>query len=204
MELLDPFVGCNFKNMGTYITYGVHDRLWCTLSEYWVLLLLVDTWGNSSHACTKILPLDGAYQQNAWWNSWQGSPVLGAIVHQNFPPWLDLPPKRITFPSIWSAVSWRCRSLYQWLWGYRNGLVWGVACGPFLRELIWGPFLLYSNLQLRNKAPNSISAADATTILRIPQNTKIAPFRAIGLSFCGTDPRKYCPTILLLAPISYR
>ena len=29
MELLDPFVGYNFENMGTYITYGVHDRLWC-------------------------------------------------------------------------------------------------------------------------------------------------------------------------------
>ena len=28
MGLLDPFVGYNFENMGTYITYGVRDRLW--------------------------------------------------------------------------------------------------------------------------------------------------------------------------------
>ena len=28
MGLLDPFGGYNFENMGTYITYGVRDRLW--------------------------------------------------------------------------------------------------------------------------------------------------------------------------------
>jgi hypothetical protein len=46
------------------------------------------------------------------------------------------------------------------------------------------------SLQLRNKPPNSASAAEATTNFKIPQKTSIAPLSFIGASSVGTLPKK--------------
>jgi hypothetical protein len=49
------------------------------------------------------------------------------------------------------------------------------------------------SLLFMNRAPNSALAADATTILRMPQSVKMAPLSMIGWLSDGVDPRKKYP-----------
>ena len=53
--------------------------------------------------------------------------------------------------------------------------------------------------QLRNNAPNSASAADATTNRSIAHNVWNAPFSLMGLPSVGNAPMKKCPHALLRA-----
>ena len=50
-----------------------------------------------------------------------------------------------------------------------------------------------------NNAPNSASAAEATTNFNILHTMKIFPFNKIGFPFSGTSPIKYTPATLLFA-----
>ena len=76
----------------------------------------------------------------------------------------------------------------------------GCACPNSSRKIL--SILPY--FVLRNKAPSSASAAEATTNLRIPLWTYIAPLSGIGLYLLGTDPRKKCPAVPLMARTSDR
>ncbi len=58
--------------------------------------------------------------------------------------------------------------------------------------------------QLRNNAPNSASAADATTNRTIAHNVWNAPFSLMGLPSIGNVPMKKCPHALLRAFSSLR
>ena len=55
-----------------------------------------------------------------------------------------------------------------------------------------------------NRAPNSASAAEAATILRIVHSECIAPFSLIGWLSCGIEPRKKWPPALLLDFVAVR
>ena len=52
---------------------------------------------------------------------------------------------------------------------------------------------------MRNSAPRSFFAADATTHFKMSQNTYIAPFILIGSPFTGFDPSMKWPATQLLA-----
>ena len=54
-------------------------------------------------------------------------------------------------------------------------------------------------LQLRNNAPSSASAADATTNRKIAHNVKNAPFNLMGFVGSAFHPMKKCPHALLWA-----
>jgi len=54
-------------------------------------------------------------------------------------------------------------------------------------------------LQLRNSAPNSASAADATTNRKIAHSVKNAPFNLMGFVGSAFHPMKKCPHALLCA-----
>ncbi len=62
-------------------------------------------------------------------------------------------------------------------------------------------FQCYSNivvyLQLRNNAPSSASAADATTKHNIAHKVKKAPFNLMGLAGLGLHPMEKWPHALL-------
>ena len=60
------------------------------------------------------------------------------------------------------------------------------------------------SLQLRNNAPNSASAADATTNLRILHMIYSVPFITIGLVGSELLPRRNFPTTRFLARVSER
>ena len=79
-------------------------------------------------------------------------------------------------------------------WTGVGGCLWPSSASTSLKMT---PSLLFMN-----RAPNSASAADATTILRMPQSVKMAPFSVIGWLSAGVDPRKKYPAIRLLAFVS--
>ena len=54
-------------------------------------------------------------------------------------------------------------------------------------------------LQLRNNAPSSASAADATTNRKIAHNVKNAPFNLMGFVGSAFHPMKKCPHALIWA-----
>ncbi len=54
-------------------------------------------------------------------------------------------------------------------------------------------------LQLRNNAPSSASAVNATTNLKIAHNVKNAPFNLMGFVGSTFHPMKKCPHALLWA-----
>ena len=58
---------------------------------------------------------------------------------------------------------------------------------------------IFACCALRNSAPNSASAADATTSFRMEHVMCIFPFRRIGCLFLGRLPRKKYPPARLLA-----
>ena len=64
--------------------------------------------------------------------------------------------------------------------------------------------IILPSLQLRNNAPNSASAADATTNLRITHMIQSAPLSTIGLVGLDLLPRKNCPYTRLIALVSER
>ena len=59
--------------------------------------------------------------------------------------------------------------------------------------------VIFASFAFKNIAPNSASAADAATNLRIMQSVRIGPFRRMGQSSSGSQPRKKWPDARLLA-----
>ena len=64
--------------------------------------------------------------------------------------------------------------------------------------------MIFASCALRKRAPSSASAADAATILRIVQLTRMAPFNQIGESSRGSVPRKKYPPARLHARFAAR
>ena len=59
--------------------------------------------------------------------------------------------------------------------------------------------MIFASFAFKNIAPNSASAADAATNLRIVQSVRIGPFRRMGRLSSGCQPRKKWPAARLLA-----
>ena len=59
--------------------------------------------------------------------------------------------------------------------------------------------IIFASFAFKNIAPNSASAADAATNLRIVQSVRIGPFRRMGRLSSGSQPRKKWPAARLLA-----
>ena len=59
--------------------------------------------------------------------------------------------------------------------------------------------IIFASFAFKNIAPNSASAADAATNLRIVQSVRIGPFRRMGRLYSGCQPRKKWPAARLLA-----
>ncbi len=57
--------------------------------------------------------------------------------------------------------------------------------------------MTFAFCELRKRAPNSASAADATTSFKIAQVMRMFPFSWMGLLSCGKLPRKKLPPALL-------
>ena len=64
--------------------------------------------------------------------------------------------------------------------------------------------IILPSFVFRNKAPSYASSAEANTNLRITLWTYISPLSGIGLYLLGTDPRKKCPAVRILAHTSDR
>ena len=58
--------------------------------------------------------------------------------------------------------------------------------------------MIFASFAFNNIAPNSASAADAATNLRILQSVRIGPFRRMGCLSSGSQPRKKWPAARLL------
>ena len=58
--------------------------------------------------------------------------------------------------------------------------------------------MIFASFAFKNIAPNSASAADAATNLRIVQSVRIGPFSRMGCSSSGFHPRKKWPAARLL------
>ena len=59
--------------------------------------------------------------------------------------------------------------------------------------------IILASVAFKNRAPNSVSAADAATRLRIVHCVSIASFNLMGHLSLGIDPKKKWPPALLLA-----
>ena len=59
--------------------------------------------------------------------------------------------------------------------------------------------MLFASFAFKNIAPNSGSAADAATNLRIVHSVRIVPFSRMGPLSSGSQPRKKWPAAKLLA-----
>ena len=64
--------------------------------------------------------------------------------------------------------------------------------------------MIFASFAFKNIAPNSDSAADAATNLRIVQCVSIGPFRRMGHLSSGCQPRKKCLAARLLAILAER
>ena len=64
--------------------------------------------------------------------------------------------------------------------------------------------MIFASFAFKNIAPNSASAADAATNLRIVQSVRIGPFRRMGQSSSDSQPRKKWPAAQLLASFAER
>ena len=58
--------------------------------------------------------------------------------------------------------------------------------------------IIFASFAFKNIAPNSASATDAATNLRIVQTVRIGPFRQMGRLSSGCQPRKKWPAARLL------
>ena len=58
--------------------------------------------------------------------------------------------------------------------------------------------IIFASFAFRNIAPNSASAADAATKLRIVQSVRIGPFMRMGRLSSGCQPRNKWPDVRLL------
>ena len=59
--------------------------------------------------------------------------------------------------------------------------------------------MIFASFAFKKIAPNSDSAADAATNLKIVHSVSIGPFRRMGRSSSGSQPRKKWPAARLLA-----
>ena len=59
--------------------------------------------------------------------------------------------------------------------------------------------MIFASFAFKNIVPNSDSAADAATNLRIVQSVRIGLFRRMGRLLSGSQPRKKWPAARLLA-----
>ena len=62
--------------------------------------------------------------------------------------------------------------------------------------------MMFAYFAFKNSEPNSASAADAATNLRIAQQVNIVPLRWIGYLSCGVRPRKKLPAAPLCSYIA--
>ena len=60
-----------------------------------------------------------------------------------------------------------------------------------------GSMIIFASFAFKNIAPNSASAADAATNLRIVQSVRIGPFRRMGHLSSSCQPRKKWPAARL-------
>ena len=64
--------------------------------------------------------------------------------------------------------------------------------------------MIFASFAFKKIVPNSASAADAATNLRIVQSVRIGPFRKMGRLLSGSQTRKKWPAARLLASFAER